>query len=222
MQIPSYFLRRPATADEHITDFERLYRDFMEEKAVTEIDYRLTAPKWQFLCYLCDSKEILLHGSANPDIREFEPRQSNDVDEFGNRKAVYAASDGIWPMYFAIANREKVTSLVNSCFRFVENGQVSEPYYYFSINQDAHSHNPWQSGMIYLLPHDMFEQQPLQHYHGRDIEIEQWARSTAVKPLAKLSVTPADFPFLGQVNGHKPLVVSERSLRDPDAFPWRD
>ena len=62
----------------------------------------------------------MLHGSGSPDIQEFEPRQSNDLAEFGNRRAVYAASDGIWPIYFAVVNRDgPVTSLVNSCARVV-------------------------------------------------------------------------------------------------------
>ncbi|MEU1003082.1 hypothetical protein [Streptomyces tibetensis] len=41
---------------------------------------------------------VLLHGSGDPAIRRFEPRQPDDSSEFGNRRAVFAADDGLWPM----------------------------------------------------------------------------------------------------------------------------
>jgi hypothetical protein len=40
--------------------------------------------------------------------------------------------------------------------------------------------------------------------------------------LAKLSVEPEDFPFLGQVTGHDPALLRERALADPEGFPWRE
>ncbi len=83
-----------------------------------------------------DHKEIVLHGSGRSDIREFVPRQSSDATEFGNRRAVYAASDGIWPIYFAVVDRDgPVTSLMNACVRVVgADGSRSKRYYFFSIN----------------------------------------------------------------------------------------
>ncbi|MFD1675739.1 hypothetical protein [Alicyclobacillus fodiniaquatilis] len=223
MQIPGYYMTRPAQNDENTADFERIYYDMMAQDGAAEINYTLTAPKWQFLCYLAEKKNLLLHGSANAAIAEFEPRQSNDVDEFGNRCAIYAASDGLWPMYFAIVNRDVVTSLVNACFHVRSgDGHAAETYYYFSVNQAAFAQGPWQNGMIYLLPRDTFEQQIMEPYNGLAIESTQWASAVAVKPLAKLAVTPDDFPFLDQVNGHDPQLVSERAARNPDGFPWRE
>jgi hypothetical protein len=74
-------------------------------------------PRWQFLCYLADHKPIVLHGSGNPGLSEVEPRQTNDLNEFSNRRAIYAASDGIWPIYFAIRDREQhAMSLTNACY----------------------------------------------------------------------------------------------------------
>jgi hypothetical protein len=188
------------------------------------IEYTLAAPKWQFLCYLSDHKLIVLHGSGRADIREFEPRQSNDIAEFGNRRAVYAASDGIWPIYFAIMDRDHgVTSLVNGCARVIgADGSRSEPLYFFSINADALPRQPWRRGIIYLLPRQSFEQQPLQPYAGLQLEIPQWASPAPVRPLAQLPVEPSDFPFLEQLHGHDPRIVQERAARDPDGFPWLD
>ncbi len=225
MQFPAYFLPRPAANwdEETIASFERLFTEAVERGEGGAMDYTLSAPKWHFLCYLCDHKRIVLHGSGQSDIVEFEPRQSNDVNEFGNRRAVYAASDGIWPMYFAIVDRDRyVTSLVNGCFRIVEAEGKRGPYYFFSINGDALPHRPWRKGTIYLLPGDRFEQQANESVRGMEIEIAQWASLEPVRPLAKLAVAPEDFPFLTQILPHDPAVLRERALADPDGFPWLD
>src|SRR5690242_11339295 len=118
MKIPNYFLQRPSTelSRVELRAFEELFANYIQNGTGQQILYELSVPKWQFLSYLCKDKRILLHGSNTPDISEFEPRKPNDSEEFGNRLAVYAASDGIWAMYFAIVNRRQVTSLVNACF----------------------------------------------------------------------------------------------------------
>jgi len=207
-----------------VETFERIFTAAVEPGRGAEIEYDLPAPKWQFLAYLCDTKGLLAHGSGNPHIEEFEPRQSNDVAEFGNRRAVYAASDALWAMYFAIVDRDgHVKSLMNACFRVVEeDGSRSEPYYFFSVNGDALPHKPWRRGTLYLLPRDTFEQQPPQTSRGALGEIQQWASLVSVRPLARLSVDPEDFPFLEQILPHDPATVRLRYERDPEGFPWLD
>lgn len=224
-EIPAYFFRQPLvdTSPATLAGFERLYREYVAPGAGLEIPYDLAAPRWQFLCYVCDHRHIVLHGSGEHNISEFEPRQSNDVDEFGNRRAVYAASDGLWPMYFAIVDRQKVSSLINACFRVIEgDGVKSAPYYYFSVNREALNDDPWRDGMIYLLPGKTFEPQPLDDYQGAPLEVAQWASLVEVKPLAKLAVTPADFPFLKEVYGHDEAAVWEKARANPKGFPWHD
>jgi hypothetical protein len=54
------------------------------------------------------------------------------------------------------------------------------------------------------------------------VQVQQWASAEAVPPLARLPVTPADFPFLDAVVPHDPALVRERSARDPEGFPWLD
>jgi hypothetical protein len=226
MVVSPYFSPRPAPDPDPDTTaaFERLFAATVEHGAATVIDYTLPAPKWQFLCYLCDRKQIVLHGSGRPDIREFEPRQSDDIKAFGNRRAVYAASDGIWPLYFAVMGRDGgVTSLVNACVRVVgADGSRSGPLYYFSINADALARRPWRRGTVYLLPRHTFEQEAPVPARGAQLESAQWASLVPVRPLAQLPVEPGDFPFLGQLHGHDAQVVQERAARDPDGFPWLD
>lgn len=224
MELPPYFSPRPRMdiEPEMLAAFDVLYMRQVENGDGSEIDYTLAAPKWQFLCYLADTKDVLVHGSGNSDIEVFEPRQSNDIHEFGNRKAVYAASDALWAMYFAIVDRANyVESLVNACFRVIEpDGTKSEPFYFFSINDDALPQDPWRTGTIYILPRDSFEQQAMGDYRGVDIEIAQWASLVEVKPLAKITVQPEDFPFLSQIRGHNVALIRERAERNPDDFPW--
>ena len=226
MEVSPYLAPRPPMDLDPATvaAFEQLVTTAVIPGSGAALDYRLDAPRWQFLCYLCDTHAILLHGSGNPDITEFEPRQSNDINEFGNRQAVYAASDGIWPLYFAVVDRDNgVTSLVNACVRLIEpDGTRHGPYYYFSINGDALARQAWRNGMIYLLPRTTFEAQPLMQEQDGFAEIAQWASLVPVRPLAKLAVTPDDFPFLAQVRAHDPVVVSERAQRNPEGFPWLD
>src|SRR5689334_13811202 len=211
MEISKYFLSRPPMdiEPEMLAAFDGLYRRQVEHGDGSEIEYTLAAPKWQFLCYLADTKDVLMHGSGSPDIVEFEPRQSNDIDEFGNRKAVYAASDALWAMYFAIVDREQyVRSLINACFSVTEqDGRKHGAYYFFSINDDALPHTPWRNGTMYILPRDTFEHQASYPEQDVEIEIAQWASLVEVKPLAKIAVTPEDFPFLSRVRGHDVKVV---------------
>ncbi len=225
MALPSCFLPQPAAHwDENtLADFERLYEMMLIQEAGATIDYTLSAPKWQFLCYLCDRKNVVLHGSGDTQITELAPRKANDVNAFGDRQAIYAASDGIWAMFFAVVDRERyVTSLVNSCCRVVKAEGTSAPYYFFSVNGDALSHNPWRLGVVYALPGATFEPQPRQWYRGLEIEPAQWASLEAVKPLAKLSVGPEDFPFLAQISPHDPVTLRARAQADPEGFPWLD
>jgi hypothetical protein len=226
MQLSPYFSPRPPldTSPQTLAAFARLYREAVAPGTGQAIDYTLAVPKWQFLCWLCETQEIVLHGSGDAGIEEFEPRQSNDILEFGNRQAVYAASDGIWPIYFAVMDRDRyVRSLSNACFRVVgADGARSEPYYFFSINGDALPHQPWRQGTIYLLPRVTFEQQALLEKDGEQFEVAQWASLVPVRPLARLAVAPEDFPFLSRIYPHDPALLRERAARNPEGFPWMD
>lgn len=205
MILPSYWLTRPEAnldqAAQH--DFDELLDTSIHTGGCPTIHFNLPYQKWQFLCYAADHCEIALHGSGNSDILLFEPRQSNDLNEFGNQKAVYAASDGLWAMFFAIVDRERVTSVTNACVRLAdESGTLHGPYYFFSISQSALPHQPWRSGMVYLLPRSTFINQPPMAFGPNQVHIAQLASFEPVQPLAKLWVTPEDFPFLMQIRGH--------------------
>lgn len=222
MNNPSPFLTRPSYAltPAVIEQFESLYTQAISNGAGDFIGYSLLVPKWLFLCYLGDNKDVVFHGTGDPAITEFEPRQSNDTEDFGNQKAVYGASDALWSMYFAIVDRPRyVRSLVNSCFLVKDSDGVAVPTYFFSVNQDALPHSPWRAGTIYILPKDTFERQRSSNPNSVST---QWRSFEAIKPLAKISVDPEDFPFLDKVRGHDPAVVNRRARENPDGYPWLD
>ena len=75
---------------------------------------------------------------------------------------------------------------------------------------------------MYVLPRQPFAAEPDQVWSGKKCQVNQWASTSAVRPLASLSVVPADFSFLDKVNGHQQPTVAKRAAMDPDAFPWRD
>lgn len=201
-------------------EFDELLATAVADGADQFLDYPLRAPKWQFLCHAADRGGFVLHGTGAAEIATFEPRQPADATEFGNRNGVYAAADGIWPMYFAILDRERHDmGLLNACIR-PRGGPHS--YYFFSISRSALAHQPWRDGVVYLLPADGFELQPPITIGGQQILIAQAVNTAPVRPVAKLRVEPGEFPFLQQIRGHDPEQVRVRAAADPAGFPWLD
>ena len=223
MLLPDYWLTRPSVnVDESARNaFDELLNRTLSIGGYPSIEYTLPWPKWQFLCYLADHHNLAMHGSGNPEITLFEPRQSNDLNEFGNQKAVYAASDGLWAMFFAIVDRDRVMSVTNACVRLAdETGTIHGPYYVFSVSQSALSSQPWRTGTVYLLPRSTFTVQAPIAFGSNQVHIAQLASFVAVEPLAKLTVTPADFPFLMQIRGHEDARLQEYATALQTGAPW--
>jgi hypothetical protein len=217
-----YFLARPnlSIPPEKQWAFEDL---FCSTPVGRVIDYRLPYPKWEYLSYLCDTKELVLHGSQVLGIEVVEPRQANDVRAFSDQRAIYATTDGIWVIYFAIVDRKNYSplSLFNSCFQAgALPDQLSDPMYFFSISNSALIHSPWCDGAVYILPRQSFHQEAAQQMQGFDIVFPHWISETPVRPVAVLSVGSQDFPFLDQIHGHNDEKLARMAAADPNGFPW--
>lgn len=187
------------------------------------VDYQLTYPKWQFLSYLCKSRELVLHGSQNAGIDVVEPRKAVDVKTFSNQEAIYATTDGIFVIYFAIVDRKNFQplSLFNSCLEIrVSSAEVLGPLYFFSITHSALLRQPWCDGVIYILPRESFEQEPAQRMMDAEIIFPHWISAKHTQPVAKLQIKPQDFPFLANIHGHNDEKLIELSATNPDGFPW--
>jgi hypothetical protein len=224
MMLPDYWLQRPTMEIDSQTrsDFDRFIAGFKAFKAISPIDYTFAAPKWKFLCYLADRLGVVLHGTGDPNIQVFEPRPSNDLSEFGAQTAVYATGDSLWAMFYAILDRKLCPMATsNACIRLVdEAGRVSHPRYVFSISWYALRQKPWRKGTIYLLPGDTFVNQPSLRFGPYEVRIPQLASLVPVKPLAKLEVTPEDFPFLNEIRGIDDARLQEYGQAMQTGAPW--
>ena len=224
MILPDYWLQRPKMEIDLQTrsDLDQLLARIKDAGTNTRIDYTLSIPKWQFLCYLSDKFGVVLHGTSDPNIQVFEPRTSNDLSEFGAQTAVYAAGDGLWAMFYAILDRRRYPMVMsNACIRLVDKaGQISEPRYVFSISQYALTKKPWRKGMIYLLPGDTFFNQPSLRFGPYEVRIPQLASLVPVKPFAQLEVAPKDFPFLKIIRGIDDARLQEYGQAMQTGSPW--
>ncbi len=219
---PNFYIPRPeGWSAVDAEEFELLYAAQVEHsRGGHRIDYRLDTPKWKFLCWLAETKNLLLHGSNVATLRTLEPRRPRDTSKFGGQEAVFGSSDAVWAMFYAVADRRVATSLVNGCFSTRNDGEDSF-FYYFSVNDDALKRGAWRDGIMYVLPRDTFQREA--PAEGADPSSEhQWASLEPVSPVAALDVEPRDFPLLGEVRGHDVDEVIARSTRHPDGFPWLD
>jgi hypothetical protein len=224
MEAPSFFLPRPRfdKTPEMKAAFANLLDSTPSGKVV---DYSLPFPKWQFLTYICETKELVLHGSQNLGIEIVDPRQANDIKAFSNQTAIYATTDGIFVLYFAILDRMKFPemTLFNSCLQArTSPEQLSEPLYFFSITHSVLLQKPWCIGAVYILPRHFFTQESAQQVQGTEIVFPHWIGSTPTRPIAKLIVEPDDFPFLNQIHGHNNEELLRMASEDPNGFPWLD
>ncbi|MFC2065320.1 hypothetical protein ACFLXB_09530 [Chloroflexota bacterium] len=222
MDPTSFLLPRPPF---DLTDDKRKAFDdlFASTPEGSSIDYHLPYPKWEFLSYLCESQELVLHGSQNLEISTVEPRQAIDIKEFSNQKAIYATTDGIWVIYFSIPDRQKYRdlSLFNSCLQAqISEDQFSDPLYFFSITHSVLVKQPWCDGAVYILPRQTFEQEAPQQAQGFTVVFPHWISTQAVEPLAKLKVSQEDFPFIEQIHGHDDEILEKLAVKDPAGFPW--
>jgi hypothetical protein len=196
---PSLYLQAPVSSldDKKIEDFERLLESALGGRSAPVIEYGCPYPKHEFLSYLFERHGFLLHGSNRTDLEWIEPvRTTTGKAAWQTLGAVYACSDGIWPIFYAIVDRQNYTgSLRNECFRVTDAAGVTRKFYYFALNIQMLRKRVWTDGMIYVLPRDSFER--LTDHAGN--ALEEWASRTSVRALARVVVAPEDFPFLDKV-----------------------
>ena len=188
--------------------FENIYETSCRGKGTVTIDYNCEFPKHEFLCYLVENKNVVLHGSNEKKLRSLVPlRRSLDSRQVGNLNAIYASSDGIWPIFYAVWDRRCFGETNNSCFWAKDSEGKLRKYYAFFLashgeEREATDERCWTDGMVYILPRDSFNR--LVDDAGN--QLEEWASTQPVQALARLPVSPHDFIFLDEV------VISEKKL----------
>jgi hypothetical protein len=196
-----HVIRRPEVAA-HADAFDALLARTPEGGTV---DYDLPQPKWWFLHHLVRSG-FVLHGSNEPAIDEFTTRSNFDAHNVRRVDAVFASDDAIWPIYFAVVNRPVAQSYINWC----EHPGNDTSRYLFSIGSDPRDDASWTTGTIYVLPRDTFEPTP---------ESRELTSLVPVRPRARLTVSPDDFPLKAKTRGHR-RGDSVRKVSLKNALRW--
>src|SRR3989344_3064922 len=181
-------------------DFDELFDRTLELRkgdSVPVVEYNLPYPKEDFLKYIGENKNVLLHGSSNKDLEKLEPRQANDgAKKFGNKKGVYAVKDPVLPIFHAIQDKEKLRGVIRSGSR--KDLDTGEMKYNFQIPIGMVEIKPWKGGIIYIFNKADFTQ----GVDDDDELIDEWVSEKEVRPIAKLEVEPEDFRFLNEIEGY--------------------
>ena len=228
--LPDYWIERPplsldaetqAAVEAFLSALESAGSDRTLDVEGLLRDYGDVAP-WKFLCGVADRRRFAFHGTGDPDIESFEPRHPIDFAPFGDQKAVFATSDPIWAMFYAIVDRDSHDiTLNNGCIVVLDaNGDPGTPHYYFSISRGTLPLRPWRTGYVYLLPIEGFVEQAAGPYGGQVARVPQLASPAPVRPLARMQVSPGDFPFLAQIRGHDDERLAEYAQAVMAAAPW--
>lgn len=225
---PDFWIPQPEfhLTEQHIQYFEILEETFVASGDGKTIPFQTTEPqaKWAFLHWLSQRRPVLFHGSATESIACFEPRAPFDrsADDFSKQKAVYASSDALWAMFYAVLDRSIPVRFLNGALQFQQEDGWSRMHYFFSVDQVAATHKPWHSGTVYILPAERFEQQPPYTLQSHTVLEPHWASLAPVKPLANITVEPEDFPLLQLVRTHQPEEIDQWAKLEPEGFPWLD
>ena len=223
--LPDYWLQRPSYTPSRATDTAVdafLQVADVDGTRLLDVDALLRETprvvRWQFLCSLAARRRIAFHGTGDPRIERFEPREPVDFAPFGRQRAVFATSDPIWAMFYAIVDRARYRlTLNNGCLVLEDTGDA---YYYFSVSRQALARRPWRTGYLYFLPADTFVEQPGGVYAGYEARVPQLASPAAVTPFARMRVAPRSFPFLERIRGHDDERLAEYAQAVMAAAPW--
>ena len=172
-------------------------------------DSPLPEERIDFLRWLAANRNVVFHGSPRADLAELSiERKSQDMTEWGNQQAVYATTDPVWAIYFACLRRD-------DGWRGTRNGSMGSPRgplyprsYFFVHNRGSQSPERFGPGSLYVLPPETFEAEPPL---GGVIDTAHLVSRTSVRPLARVEVTPADFPFrdrIGYYRDREPIFVT--------------
>jgi hypothetical protein len=161
----------------------------------------LPEPRLDFLRWLAEHRPLVFHGSPRDDLRELSTeRRSSDTTAWGNQEAVYASTDPVWAIYFACLRRDRGWTGTRNGSMGLAGGPLYPRRYCFLHNRGSASPDRFGPGSLYLLsPETFVADEPL----ARAIDTAHLVSHEPVRPLARLDVTPADFPFRDRVRYYR-------------------
>ena len=161
----------------------------------------LPARRLDFLRWLAENRPVVFHGSPRDDLTELSTeRRSTDTTAWGNQQAVYASSDPVWAIYFACLRRDNGWTGTRNGSMGPPGGPLYPRQYFFVHNRGSASPGRFGAGSLYVLPPESFvADAPL----AGAVDTAHLVSHVPVKPLARVDVTPEDFPFRDRVAYYK-------------------
>jgi hypothetical protein len=161
----------------------------------------IPARRLDFLRWLAENRPVVFHGSPRDDLAELSTeRRSTDTTAWGNQQAVYASSDPVWAIYFACLRRDDGWTGTRNGSMGKPGGPLYPRQYFFLHNRGSASPGRFGPGSLYVLPPESFvADAPL----AGVVDTAHLVSHTPVKPLARVDVTPEDFPFRDRVAYYK-------------------
>ena len=180
------------------------------------VAYDLPYPKSEFLCYLCDVKGMLAHGTSHEISDALRPEDGWCIEgEEILAPKVYAAVDAIHAMWFAITDRERWgRGTNNGCSIHITADRTKQVYYHYAIDWKTLLNRPYKHGTVYFFPNKGFRPS------STEINETEWVSYEPVEPQLKVAVAPHDFPYLSRVWGHEPDVLKELRRMHPDRWSF--
>ena len=155
--------------------FDQFWRRLQDSSSGNFIRYDCDYPKHEFLQYLVEKYECVLHGSNFFETEILKPRKATGLGPSKELNAIYASTSTMVVIFVAILHRSNVKW-------FAVNGSV------YALDPVSPSGVPWTEGCVYILDRTSFELR-----HGN------WVSDQPIVPLGKLEVFPEDFPLLDKV-----------------------
>lgn len=219
-KLPNWMLEAPPF--ELSADMESAFEAALEARNPALLPS--TVPRWIFLQWAA-SRGYLLHGSKRDDIAVFEPRTPIDLslDEFSKRTGVFAASDGLWAMIYALRDKGLVKRTLNMAQQVRQAGAWSPMQYFLSFGPKDSAQTDGRAlmtaGFVYLLSGQGFEQAPVVEWPNLGSCLEaHWFSARPVIPLMCVPVVPDDFPL--PIRVHDADRADALAASDPWGFPW--
>lgn len=158
-------------------------------------------PRLEFLRWLAENRPVVFHGSPRDDLLVLSTeRRSRDLTAWGNQQAVYASTDPVWAIYFACLRRDRGWTGTKNGSMGRAGGPLYPRRYFFLHNRGSDSPKRFGPGSLYLLsPATFVADEPL----AGAVDTAHLVSHEPVKPLARLDVTPEDFPFRDRVRYYR-------------------
>ena len=113
-------------------------------------------PAHELLTHLVLQRGLLLHGSNNASLEVLEARPAHDLGTV--LEAVVTSDDAIWPMFYAVIDREPVKALFTGCVHVGRPPRLRR-FYFFAVDGDPADPGCWTDGVVYAMPRAGFRRE---------------------------------------------------------------